>query len=69
MKPKHIGIIGITAEGAALCYKTIVSESSKMMGKNQHPEITMHTKSFDQILRMQMEQNWDGVVESVLDSY
>lgn len=68
MKSKHIGIIGITAEGAALCYKTIVSESSKMMGKNQHPEITMHTKSFDQILRMQMEQNWDGVLESVLES-
>ncbi len=28
MEPKTIGIVGITAEGASLCYRTIVSESA-----------------------------------------
>lgn len=68
MKSKHIGIIAITAEGAALCYKTIVSASSKMMGRNQHPEITLHTKSFDQILNPQLQQDWQTVANIVLDS-
>ncbi len=42
---KHIGIIGCSAEGAALCYKTICTESPKRMGPHAHPEISMHTHS------------------------
>lgn len=41
--PKHIGIVACSAEGAALCYRTICSESAMLMGKHSHPEITMHT--------------------------
>jgi len=40
---KHIGIVGCSAEGAALCYRTICSEAPKVMGEHRHPEITMHT--------------------------
>ena len=45
MKPLHIGIVGCSAEGAALCYKTICVEASELLGKHAHPEVSMHTPS------------------------
>ena len=41
--PKHIGIVGCSAEGAALCYKTLCVEGSKVLGPYAHPEVSMHT--------------------------
>jgi aspartate racemase len=45
-KPLHIGIIGCSAEGAALCYRTICEEGPALLGTaHAHPEISMHTAS------------------------
>jgi aspartate racemase len=38
---KHIGIVACSAEGAALCYQTICREALSLVGKNDHPRITM----------------------------
>jgi aspartate racemase len=38
---KHIGIVACSAEGAALCYQTICREALTVVGKNDHPRITM----------------------------
>lgn len=43
---KHIGIAAVTAEGAAITYKYICSESEKVFGKFTHPEISIHGFSF-----------------------
>jgi len=40
---RHIGIVACSAEGAALCYRTICTEAPHEMGEHNHPEITMHT--------------------------
>lgn len=40
---RHIGIVGCSAEGAALCYRTICLEAEPLMGKHAHPEVTLHT--------------------------
>ena len=45
--PKHIGIVGCSAEGAALCYRTICSEAPALMGEHMHPEVSMHTHPFE----------------------
>jgi aspartate racemase len=44
-KPLHIGIVGCSAEGAALCYRTICSEGAALLGPHAHPEVSMHTPS------------------------
>jgi aspartate racemase len=41
--PKHIGIVGCSAEGAALCYRTICGEAPALMDEHMHPEVSMHT--------------------------
>jgi aspartate racemase len=48
---KHIGIVGCSAEGAALCYRTICLEAEPLMGKHAHPEVTMHTISLAEYMK------------------
>ena len=43
--PQHIGIVGVSAEGAALCYRTICLEGERYLGPYDHPEVSMHTHS------------------------
>ncbi|MDU1671422.1 MAG: hypothetical protein E6833_35135 [Bradyrhizobium sp.] len=42
---QHIGIVGCSAEGAALCYRTICKEGADILGPHAHPEVSMHTPS------------------------
>src|SRR5215213_8570235 len=42
----HIGIVGCSSEGAALCYRTICAEGARLLGPHAHPEVSMHTPSF-----------------------
>ena len=42
---QHIGIVGCSAEGAALCYRTICEEGAHALGPYAHPEVSMHTPS------------------------
>jgi aspartate racemase len=38
---KHIGIVACSAEGAALCYQAICRDALQLVGKNDHPRITL----------------------------
>jgi aspartate racemase len=66
--PKHIGIVACSAEGAALCYKTICTEAPKIMGEYMHPEITMHTYPFADYMHQIYKGNWQGVAQLMLFS-
>jgi aspartate racemase len=58
---QHIGIVACSAEGAALCYRTICEEAPAAMGAHSHPEITMHTFPLSQYMQCIYADNWDGV--------
>jgi aspartate racemase len=66
--PAHIGIVGGSAEGAALCYRTICSEGSQLLGPHGHPEISMHTPSFAGYVACLARDDWSGVGELMLGS-
>lgn len=40
---KHIGIVACSAEGAALCYRTIAQVAEQYVGFHNHPIVTMHS--------------------------
>ncbi len=65
---KHIGIVACSAEGAALCYKTICIEAQKRMGEYSHPEITMHTPPFSEYMRHIFAGEWEQVAELMITS-
>jgi aspartate racemase len=65
---QHIGIVGCTAEGAALCYKTICVEGAGLLGPHAHPEVSMHTPSFAGYAQYLSRGDWNGVGELMLAS-
>jgi len=66
---RHIGILGCSAEGAALCYRTICLEAEPLMGKHAHPEVTLHTIALaDYMQHLSRHEDWKGVAEIMLRS-
>lgn len=65
---QHIGIVACSAEGAALCYRTICIEGEILMGKYVHPEVTMHTHPFNEYMRYIQAEDWDGVADLMISS-
>ncbi len=71
MKPtqaKHIGIVGCSSEGAALCYRTICLEASSRMGAYFHPEVSLHNHALGEYVPHIDAGNWDAVAELLLSS-
>ena len=66
--PLHIGIVGCSAEGAALCYRTICAEGAALLGPHAHPEISMHTPSLVAYVDCLERGDVKGVGELLLDS-
>jgi aspartate racemase len=65
---KHIGIVACSAEGAALCYRTICTEGPNLMGRYAHPEVTMHTHDFSEYMRYIEAGDWENVAGLMLSS-
>src|SRR3989442_15832500 len=65
---KAIGIVGVSAEGAALCYRTICSEAPRVMGEHSHPEVTLHTHPLADYMRHIRRHDWRGVADLKLSS-
>jgi aspartate racemase len=66
--PKHIGIVACSAEGAALCYRTVCSEGAQFMGEHDHPEVSMHTHSLAEYMKYIYRSDWNGVGDLMLSS-
>jgi aspartate racemase len=66
--PHHIGIVACSAEGAALCYRTICVEGAKILGPHAHPEVSMHTHSLAEYMKCIYLDDWRGVGELMLSS-
>ena len=66
--PQHIGIVAASAEGAALCYRTICVEGAALLGAHDHPEVSMHTHSLARYMECVYRGDWQGVGELMLSS-
>ena len=66
--PKHIGIVGCSAEGAALCYRTICGEAPPLMGEHMHPEVSMHTHPLADYMVSIRTGDWEKVAALMLSS-
>jgi len=66
--PQHIGIAACSAEGAALCYRTICLEGAEILGPHHHPEISLHHHSLAQYMQYIDRGDWPGVAELLMSS-
>jgi len=67
-KSRHVGIVAVSAEGAALCYRTICQEGASLFGRYGHPQVTMHTLPLADYMRHIEADRWDEVGRLLLSS-
>ena len=56
--PGHIGIVACSAEGAALCYRTICLEGTALLGAHAHPEVSLHSHSLADYMECIYRGDW-----------
>jgi aspartate racemase len=64
----HVGIVACSAEGAALCYRTICAEGAQFLGPHGHPEVSMHSHSLAEYVTYLDRDDWAGVGDLMLSS-
>lgn len=64
----HIGIVGCSAEGASLCYRTICAEGAALLGPHGHPEVSLHTPSLAEYVACLDRGDLAGVADLMLAS-
>jgi len=65
---QHIGIVACSAEGAALCYRSISQGGAELLGPHDHPEISLHCHSLGKYMKCIYRDDWRGVGELMLSS-
>ncbi len=66
--PGQIGIVGCSAEGAGLCYRTVRIEGERWFAPDGHPEVSMHTQRYAEYERLLQINAWPAIAELMLDS-
>ena len=65
---RHVGIVGCSSEGAALCYRTLCLEAAARMGTHDHPEVSLHTHSLAEYMKAVRRDDWEEVARLMLSS-
>jgi aspartate racemase len=65
---QHIGIVACSAEGAALCYRTVCTEGATLLGPHAHPEVSLHSQSLADYMACIYRGDWRGGGELMLAS-
>ena len=68
MKSQHIGIVTCSAEGAALCYRTVCVDGQELLGRHSHPEVSMHNHALGVYMDAIYNNDWQTVGVLMLDS-
>jgi len=59
--PKHIGVIAVSPEGSALCYRSLAQRASALTDSDDQPLITLHNIPFARYLKAIERNDWEQV--------
>lgn len=65
---KHLGILGHSAEGAALCFTTFCQEGASRLGEWQHPDVSLDCISFARCMPAYERDDYQAVRDVMLTS-
>jgi aspartate racemase len=66
--PQHIGIVACSTPGAALCYQTLSQEGAELIGKWNHPEISLNNMPMAEHMEAVERGDWKAVADLMLES-
>lgn len=58
---RHIGIVAVSQEGAALCYRQIFRQASRLLPADQHPRVSLHNEPLSHYIKALTAQDWHTV--------
>ncbi|MBU6413033.1 MAG: amino acid racemase [Planctomycetes bacterium] len=58
---RHIGIVGVSPEGAAIFYRQLARHCDRLLLPNQHPRISLHAEPVEEYLISIRKHDWLGV--------
>lgn len=65
---KHIGIVAVSPEGSALCYREIFRFAGRLIGDHGHPIVSLHNEPFEDYMAAVLRDDWHRVGELLLRS-
>lgn len=57
----HIGIVGVSPEGAALCYQQLFRHAAIMLEPHMHPTVSVHNIPLSQYIAAVRQDDWERV--------
>lgn len=58
---RHIGIVAVSPEGAALFYRQIFREAARVLPTDQHPRVSLHNEPLAHYIAAIRENDWHRV--------
>lgn len=58
---KHIGIVAVSPEGSALCYRDIFRYADQCLGQHGHPLVSLHNLPLDTYVAAAVKDDWETV--------
>lgn len=58
---KHIGIVGVSPEGAALFYRQISRQAARILSPQEHPRVSMHNEPLSLYIDAIRRDDWHAV--------
>lgn len=65
---KHIGIVAVSPEGSALCYREIFRVAAGLLGDRNHPLVTLHNEPLGMYVDAVLRDDWHKVGEMLAKS-
>ena len=63
MNAKHIGIVAVSSEGGALCYREVLRRASGRMSPEMYPRVTVHNEPLGKYIEAVHAEDWHTVGE------
>lgn len=65
---KHIGIVAVSPEGTALCYREIFRHATRLIGERGHPIVSLHNEPLERYVAAVRRDDWETVGEMLARS-
>lgn len=65
---RHIGIVAVSPEGSALCYRKLARRAMRIADPGARPRITLHNRPFSDYLEAIYSDDWEAVGNLLLAS-
>ncbi len=66
--PKHIGIVAVSPEGSAFCYRQIGRKASEVASPDRRPTVSLHNLPFSTYVEALRSNDWTRIGNMLRDS-